>query len=241
MKNTVAAPMRNLQSGFTLLEVVIAVAIFSLLGLATYQLFSSVLNTQTAVFERSEKVIALQRATFMLQRDIGNMVARSVRDELGGNEDTWSCDEFEQTFVFTHHAWDNPLNESRSELQRVQYRMVPDQAAEEQGNDDLFILERDYWRVLDKAPEPKLYEQKLLTGIKSLKWRFLERKQTPTTSSSGSNNSIEDDWKECKDYAPSPNQGNTNNRDLPKAIEVTFEHVLFGELRVLIEVAVGKV
>ncbi|MCX4029991.1 type II secretion system minor pseudopilin GspJ [Endozoicomonas sp. SM1973] len=240
MKKTATVPMHDPQSGFTLLEVVIAVAIFSLLGLATYQLFSSVLNTQTAVFERSEKVIALQRATFMLQRDIGNMVARSVRDELGGNEDTWSCDEFEQTFVFTHHAWDNPLNEERSELQRVQYRMVPDEEAEEQGNDDLFILERDYWRVLDKAPEPKLYEQKLLAGIKSLKWRFLERKEK-TSGSSGTNTNIDDDWKECKDYAPSPNQGSANNRALPQAIEVTFEHTLFGELRVLIEVAVGKV
>ncbi|MDE1463852.1 type II secretion system minor pseudopilin GspJ [Spartinivicinus poritis] len=240
MKNTATVPLHNSLSGFTLLEVVIAVAIFSLLGLATYQLFSSVLNTQTAVFERSEKVIALQRATFMLQRDIGNMVARSVRDELGGNEDTWSCDEFEQTFVFTHHAWDNPLNEERSELQRVQYRMVPDEEAEEQGNDDLFILERDYWRVLDKAPEPKLYEQKLLAGIKSLKWRFLERKEK-TSGSRGINTNIDDDWKECKDYAPSPNQGSTNNRNLPKAIEVTFEHTLFGELRVLIEVAKGKV
>lgn len=65
----------NRQSGFTLLELVIAIAIFALLGLASWRLFDGVVRTQQGAGQHEREVRALQRAVGVIERDVWQAVA----------------------------------------------------------------------------------------------------------------------------------------------------------------------
>ncbi|OVY92993.1 type II secretion system protein GspJ, partial [Pseudomonas aeruginosa] len=75
----------RLQRGFTLLELLIAIAIFALLALATYRMFDSVMQTDQATRVQEQRMRELVRAMGALERDLTQAVERPVRDELGDN------------------------------------------------------------------------------------------------------------------------------------------------------------
>lgn len=68
----------NRQSGFTLLELVIAIALFALLGLAGWRLFDAVVRTQQGAGQHEREIRALQRAVGVIERDAWQAVAGSV-------------------------------------------------------------------------------------------------------------------------------------------------------------------
>ena len=57
-------------SGFTLLEIMIAMAIFTLIGVASTGLLTTVIDSNTLSGERFDKLQALQRAMIIIERDI---------------------------------------------------------------------------------------------------------------------------------------------------------------------------
>lgn len=59
----------NKQRGFTLLELVIALAIFTVLGLASWGLFDSVVRVQRGVTTHERELRSLQRAVAVIERD----------------------------------------------------------------------------------------------------------------------------------------------------------------------------
>ncbi|MFG1491436.1 type II secretion system minor pseudopilin GspJ, partial [Oceanospirillum sp. HFRX-1_2] len=71
------------QSGFTLLELLIAVAIFALIGLAGYKLLNSVIRTYEHTRDRSDSFSQLQKAVSVIEQDLKQLSRRSIRDELG--------------------------------------------------------------------------------------------------------------------------------------------------------------
>ena len=60
----------NNQTGFTLLELVIALAIFALLGLASWTLFDGVLRVQRSSMAHEREFRTLQRAVAVIERDL---------------------------------------------------------------------------------------------------------------------------------------------------------------------------
>lgn len=64
-----ATPRMNKQAGFTLLELVIALAIFALLGLASGRLFSTVVRAQQGTASHEQNCVRLQRAIAVIERD----------------------------------------------------------------------------------------------------------------------------------------------------------------------------
>ena len=69
--------------GFTLLEMIVALAVFAVLGLMSSQMVSRVLDVHKVAIARGERLGELQRAIQMMQRDVLEMAPRSVRDEMG--------------------------------------------------------------------------------------------------------------------------------------------------------------
>ena len=129
-------------AGFTLLELLIAIAIFALLALATYRMFDSVMQTDQAT--RVQEQRALVRAMGALERDLTQAVERPVRDELGDNRGAFLSEgENDQIVEFTRGGWRNPLGQARSRLQRVRWSLSGE------------TLERRYWLVLDRAQDSK--------------------------------------------------------------------------------------
>ncbi|WP_420820543.1 type II secretion system minor pseudopilin GspJ [Saliniradius amylolyticus] len=115
--------------GFTLIEILLAMAIFSLIGLASYSVLSTVLDSDRLSSEQFEAFEKLQRTMLYLERDLLQAVPRSVRIEGQGNDIVFSGGEDQlqsdaDGMAFVRGGWHNPqLMLPRSRLQAVGYRL----------------------------------------------------------------------------------------------------------------------
>ena len=130
----------DLNKGFTLLEILIAMAIFTLIGLASTAVLTSVIDSDEMSSHRFEKLQELQRAMITLERDILQAVPRPVRMEgesnsivISGGNNQFSSDG--DGLGFTRVGWQNPqLMLHRSTLQGVAYRLQEGQLQRLYGN-----------------------------------------------------------------------------------------------------------
>ncbi|MFQ6372256.1 type II secretion system minor pseudopilin GspJ [Shewanella sp. YIC-542] len=101
-------------SGFTLLEMLVAIGIFTLLGLATNTVLQTVLKNDEVTREFSGQLRYLQQGFGTIERDLGQMVARSFRTPLGGHDNVVMqvgnnlLDSDSQALVFYRIGWLNP-------------------------------------------------------------------------------------------------------------------------------------
>lgn len=70
-------------AGFTLLELLIAIAIFALLALGTYRMLDSVLASDRATRAQEQQLRELVRAMAAIERDLQQVNPRPVRDAYG--------------------------------------------------------------------------------------------------------------------------------------------------------------
>ncbi len=143
--------------GFTLLEVLIAMTIFSILGLASNQMLRSVSSIERQMGERTDQYRNLMRVFKMIDRDVSALVYRGVRDEFGDPIAAVSVNQGLYPLEFTRGGWRNPLKLPRSQLQRVAY----------QYNGE--ALQRVVWLILDRAQDAKPRVQTLMTGVTDFK------------------------------------------------------------------------
>ncbi|MBQ4829239.1 type II secretion system minor pseudopilin GspJ [Alteromonas sp. MMG017] len=193
------------QRGFTLIEILIAMAIFTLIGLASTGLLTTVIDSNDLSSERFEKLQQLQRAMVIIERDIQQAVPRPVRAEgetqkvvmAGGEVDDSDGD----GIGFVRGGWHNPqLMLPRSTLQYVAYRLDEDR------------LERVYSNYVDNVIgyEPKT--RTLLEHIESFTVEFI------SPESSGDDDDLS--WSESY-------QGEA----LPTAVAIEFVSKDFGLIR----------
>lgn len=198
------------QRGFTLLELLVALAIFAFMAAVMYSGTQLVIEEREVVNERLTELQNMQRTVRLLQTDFTQLYPRAVRDELGRGAAPALATErqAEITVLLTRTGWRNPDNlNPRGNLQRVRYRYDPETAT----------LYRDYWPVVDRvlASEPR--EEELLQGVTDFNVEFLD----------GSDN-----WQEGW-----PLPGATNNSVLPRAVRYRLELTTYGEITRLVEVA----
>ena len=149
------------QQGFTLLEVLLAVAITALIGIGASQLLSSISNTSITTNERALQLRTIQRMDLWVKRDLWQVAGRSVLDENGTYRQPITNDS-DFLLEFTHSGQANSALSSvrRSNLQRVAYAVRSHDSdyckdavkktddEETTGN----CLVRLFWPVLDLAP-----------------------------------------------------------------------------------------
>lgn len=138
------------QQGFTLLEILIALAVFAVLSVMAYGGLSSILDAQAATNPRARQLGQLQSAVYQINEDLSQVVNRSVRDELGGPEPAFSQGHGSELLVFTRSvpSWGQQI--AANSLQRVSYRF-------ENGT-----LYRQVWTILDRTPQTVFRKRKLL-------------------------------------------------------------------------------
>ena len=192
---------KHAAAGFTLLELLVALAIFSLLAVMSYNGLKTVLNQQAVTEEQADALARLQKLYLVMQRDIEQAVPRPVRDEYGDELPALAGAEALQ---LTRGGWSNPAGRLRSSLQRVGYAYEDEQ------------LVRYSWNVLDRAQDSEPLRQALADEIEEMTIRYL-----------GANNEWEEQWPNPL-AAGNPQQ--TGAQDLPRAVEITLEHERFGPL-----------
>lgn len=71
------------QRGFTLLEMLIAMAVFAVMSVVAYQGLRAVLTADQVTREQAQRLADLQVTLSVLERDLAQVVDISVRDEFG--------------------------------------------------------------------------------------------------------------------------------------------------------------
>ena len=198
--------MRHGQRGFTLLELLIAIAIFALLGLATYRMLDSVLSADAVTREHERQLRELTRALSAFERDLRQVTVRPIRDAFGDPQPALHGDLADATALELSRAgWRNPLGQPRAEVQRVRWQLSGEQ------------WQRRYWRVLDRAQDSVPQVQQALDGVESLSLRYLDK---------------DGQWQ--PDWPPANATGDASFTELPRALELRLQHRRYGELRRLL-------
>lgn len=169
-------PTAHAAKGFTLIEALISMFIFSWIGLASYQMLDQVVLSQE-INKKSSKVLAnMQRVSWQLSRDFRQMVSRPITDELGDEIATIVVDGESNLIEFTRTGWVNPLKWPRSDLQRVAYRIdyhpESNDSDSEFYKDDALYLIREYWQVLDRAIDSEPKQQAMMRGVLDFYTRY---------------------------------------------------------------------
>ena len=145
------------QRAFTLIEILIALAVFAVIGVLASRILTGMVDVNEGTRMRGDSLFAAQRAMSLIERDVEQLAHRSVRDQLGDFLPAVSVGDG-TLFEFTRRGWQNPLAEPRSELQRVAY-VYRDRT-----------LARLFWPVLDRAPDTQPVSQVLLTDVQAVEF-----------------------------------------------------------------------
>ncbi|MDR9423716.1 MAG: type II secretion system minor pseudopilin GspJ [Marinobacter sp.] len=194
------------QQGFTLMEVLIAVTITSVIGMGVWQVINSVVNSRDRVNELANQFDGLQKAVLLLERDITQIVNRPARDVYGDFQWALTTREEGYDFMLTRQGWRNPLGLRRSSLQRVAWEYT--------GNE----LHRHYWPVVDQGREESPRAVLLLENVQAFDVWLLDK-----------DGNREEQWPPEEILAELA-AGERPTAALPRGIEVSLEHEQFGEI-----------
>jgi len=144
--------------GFTLLEVLIAISIFALIGLGSNAVLRTVVNAEDLASEVGAEVAILSRAMGMMERDFSQLTMRNINDQYGDPLPALMVNTGPHTVELTRSGWNNPAQLPRSSLQRVAYSINSDNE-----------LVRHFWLVLDRAQNSEPRTQVLFTDIQDFR------------------------------------------------------------------------
>jgi len=198
------------QKAFTLIEVLVAFAIFGILAAFAYGALSQTLLSAEMLGERMDRLQAIQKSVRYLSQDFLQLAPRPVRQELGDSFNPALQTDFGSEFALelTHGGWSNPVALPRGTLQRTAYRLEDDE------------LVRYYWTVLDRTLSNEAIAVTILDGVESLLFRYL--------LDSG-------DW--IEQWPPPTLPGPLGLRQRPRAVEIVLTLQDEGEIRRIIEIA----
>jgi general secretion pathway protein J len=199
------------QRGFTLIEVMIAVAIAAILAVMAFGSMQQALKSRERIKEHSARLQSLQFMMRSFLQDLSQLNPRPVREPLGSEFQPAVSGDGSSGFMFTRGGWTNPVGLERSTLQRVRYVLRDDK------------LYREYWLVLDAQLQPDPIPRLMLDRVLNFKVRFMDEGRA---------------WQDT--WPPVPQSGAQRTlRELarrPLAIELTVETKDFGLLTRIIEV-----
>lgn len=198
------------RSGFTLIEVLVALAIFGIMTVIAYSILGRTLAEAEMLGESMDRLKAIQRTIRLLDSDLMQAAPRPVRDILGDGYQPAVRTSLASEFALevTHGGWSNPAGLPRGTLQRSAYRI-------EDGE-----LLRYHWRVLDPTANNQPITTVLLDDVDSIVFRYVLN-----------DGEISEQWPPVN--APGP----SGFRLRPRAVEIVLTLADEGEIRRLVEIA----
>ena len=147
----------NKTLGFTLVEILVALLVFAVVGLLSTRLLSQSIDNQNNLQDRGQRLAEIHRAMRVLQRDIVQLSRRKIRDAQGEELPALLVSD-QGAIEFSRVGWRNPLRQPRSEVQRVGYRW----------QDEKII--RGYWLTLDRSYDAEPAYQTLLENVEAIEF-----------------------------------------------------------------------
>lgn len=158
---------RSAEHGFTLVELLVAMAIVAVIGAIALVGLSTVLQQQSVAETRMQRWRDIQFAMQIVTQDLVQIHPRAARDESG---QTWKPSFLmgvREPFAieFSRGGWTNPAGLPRGHLLRVAYDW------EATAN----TLIRLHWPVMDRTLATIPVRTELLTGVEDVRIRLQDR------------------------------------------------------------------
>jgi general secretion pathway protein J len=153
------------EAGFTLVELLVALAIFAMISVAGVTLLRSGSDTQIAVKSRLEDYSRANRLYNAMEGDLAQAVIRPVRDQAGAPVPAFTVGNAAvpgALFGFVRAGWSNYDDAPRAGLQRIAYTL--------EGG----ALKRLSWPMLDGAAPSDAAT--LVENVTAVRLRFRDEK-----------------------------------------------------------------
>ncbi|WP_181918807.1 type II secretion system minor pseudopilin GspJ [Wenzhouxiangella sediminis] len=144
--------------GYTLVEVLVAVVVFSILSASAYVALDALSSAASGHRERSEDFGGLQLAVARLDSDLRQLASRPVASGLGRNEPALVGEP--RRLAGTRSGWVNPADVKRSTLQRFGWQLA--------GTE----LQRISWPVTDRVADSQALTETVLPEVEALEFSY---------------------------------------------------------------------
>jgi general secretion pathway protein J len=194
--------------GFTLVEVLVALAIVAIIGIMALEGLSEAMQQQSRTSERTERWREVQLAMRIVMQDLAQLHPRPTREELGDSfkPSLLASPTAQFPLELSRGGWSNPGGFARGTVLRVAYAWEDD------------ALLRFTWPVADRTLATPPQRTELLTGVTNLEVRF--------RAQSG-------EW--FSEWPPAQLAGSMRYVSAPRAIEFAVELDDFGRVWRLVE------
>ncbi len=169
------------QSGFTLIEILVAMSIFAVIAAMSYTTMSTYVDHRERLAEHYTKLQNLQRLFILIERDLRFVISRPVRNESGDEEEAILVGKGGELIRLTL-ALPDVQSPTGTTLARVAWRLDGDE------------LTRVVWEVLDRDSGSESSEKIIETGVEEveLQYYWYTPSGTVNTAKAESTNSIPD-------------------------------------------------
>lgn len=199
--------------GLTLIELLVAVFVFSVMAALAYTAIARLLDNTAFLEDRMARMRAIQVTMRFLESDLLQAAPRPVRAELGevlvGAIRSAATSPF--ALELTRGGWTNPAGLPRSTQQRLAYQLLDGE------------LSRYHWTVLDRTFSNQPVRTVLLDEVDTIGFRYLL---------------ADGDW--ADQWPPPGNLGTASAidpRHRPRAVEIVLVLADEGELTRIVELA----
>lgn len=160
-----SAPIRTHRSGFTLLELLVALAVFSILAVMAYSGLAQIVRSRESVESAIDSQIATRRWMSQLEADFEQVVAAPVRGPYGeiepavrgSNSEVW----------LSVQQWQSPGGALRRQLTRIGISRAG------------LELRRSQRLQLDPGPLNEVGTRVLADDVSGFELRYLDRRLEP--------------------------------------------------------------
>ena len=259
MKNPAGCTIRTRSSGFTLLELLVAMFIAAIIFAMGYGTINQAVKNREGLQEQQKKLLELQTAVRTLEQDFLQLVQRPIRDPVGGtyqaalvanaNSSTGSGG------LSSGGSSSGGLSSSSSSTGSVGGSGVLPLVALTRGGwtnptglqrpglqrvayyfqDG--TLRREYWTVLDPTQSSTAVRRDLMTHLKSVSLRFMDVQagQVQQVQGQSQTGAASGNWSPV--WPPINGASQNNLRYRPIAVEITLETEDWGKIVRIVEIA----